>query len=213
MQHPPLISLAPIPADIDESAVSIVVDHDPPHRPLGTGFYFLQRHFFVTAKHVVVDRYTGSPRSNLVLMQNGPDYPCVTIEFLHPTLDLAVLRVDRPGCTTPLYPSDQRVIGHHGLRYWGYAPKRSDRVNHLYAVAVVDMPTYECEEPRERADGTERVVRFATGLWEEGHSGGPVLGAGGGVVAIITQGYDGWFEATEIHGLMPYVTMVFPTAP
>src|SRR5947207_9616596 len=44
--------------DIDPSAVSIVVDQDV-QEPLGTGFYFLQARFCVTAKHVVVHQETG----------------------------------------------------------------------------------------------------------------------------------------------------------
>jgi hypothetical protein len=197
-------------ADIDPSAVSIIVDHDPPHRPLGTGFYFLQPHFFVTAKHVVVDESTGVARPNLVLMQSGPDYPKLTVKFLHPTLDVAVLLVDHPACTTPLYPSDQRIAGHQGLRYWGYAPNLSNKQNHRYIVAVVEIPTYESELPRERDDGIEWVIRFKSHAWEQGNSGGPVLGLGGGVVAIITQGYDDWISATEIRALLPFMTMEFP---
>lgn len=203
--------LATLPAEIDNAAVSIVVDEDI-HRPLGTGFYFLQPEFFVTAKHVVVDRKTGERRRNLVLMQNAPNYPRATVEYLHPSLDLAVLKIDGPGCTVPLYPSDQRIIGRYGLRYWGYAPSKSDKLQHKYVVAVVDIPAYECEPPRERHDGTEWVMRFDSDLSETGHSGGPVLAAGGGVVAVITEGYQGWVRATEIRSLLPYVTMQFPSA-
>src|SRR5215475_5457776 len=95
------------PKDIDPSAVSIVVDQDV-HTPLGTGFYFLQPRFFVTAKHVVVHQETGDVRRNLVLMQNGPYYPRANVAFQHPSLDLAVLEIEQPHCSVPLYPSDQR---------------------------------------------------------------------------------------------------------
>lgn len=197
-----------LPKDIDNSAVSIVVDEDV-HKPLGTGFYFLQPEFFVTAKHVVVTRETGLARGNLVLMQNGPNYPKAEVLFLHPSLDLAVLKIDRPGCAVPLYPSDQRIVGRYGLCYWGYAPTYSDHVNHKYLVAVVEIPEYECEAPRERDDGPERVLRFNSDLSEGGHSGGPLLATGGGVVAVITEGHDGWVRATEIRALLPYVTFRF----
>ena len=201
-----------LPTDIDESAVSIVVDQNI-HRPLGTGFYFLQPQFFVTAKHVVVDRDTGSVRDNLVLMQNGPAYPRAEVAFLHPSLDLAVLKIDSPGCQVPLYPSDQRLVGRHGLRYWGYAPSLSDKVSHRYVVAVMEINQYECEPPRERSDGTEWVLRFGTDFSEGGHSGGPVLAVGGGVVAVITEGHEGWVRATEIRALLPYVSFAFPKPP
>lgn len=46
-----------------------------------------------------------------MLMQNGPDYPSAEIAFLHPTLDFAILNIVNPGCTIPLYPSDQRLVG------------------------------------------------------------------------------------------------------
>lgn len=197
-----------LPADIDPAAVSILVDEDI-HRPLGTGFYFMQARYFVTAKHVVVDYDTGCVRDNLVLIQNGPNYPKATVAFLHPTLDVAVLHIDNPGCSVPLFPSDQRIIGKHGLRYWGYAPSLSDTKSHNYIVAVSDIPKYECDEPRERHDGTEWVIRFGSNFSEPGHSGGPVLAAGGGVVAIITQGHDVWCRATEIRCLLPYLTFQF----
>ena len=200
------------PKDIDPAAVSIVVDQEV-REPLGTGFYFLQTRFFVTAKHVVVHQETGDIRRNLVLMQNGPHYPRAHIAFQHPSLDLAVLEIEHPYCSVPLYPSDQRLTGRHGLRYWGYAPKKSDKVAHNYVVAVVDIPSYECEPARERNDGTEWLLRFNSDLTEHGHSGGPVLATGGGVVAVIIEGSPGcWVRATEIRGLSPYVTFQFPQA-
>jgi hypothetical protein len=202
--------MSPLFADIDPSAVSIIVDQDA-RKPLGTGFYFLQQRFFVTAKHVVVDDHTGETRPNLVLMQNAPNYPRAKPIFLHPSLDLAVLEVNNPQCTVPLYPSDQRIVGHHGLRYWGYAPTKSDKKNHNYVVAVVDIPTYECEPPRERDDGIEWILRFDSDLSEGGHSGGPVLGAGGGVVAVMIEGHTGWLRATEIRALLSYATLELPT--
>ena len=212
--HTTPVSLRPrnaLPKDIDPSAVSIVVDQDI-QRPLGTGFYFLQPQFFVTAKHVVVNPHTGSVRPNLVLMQNGPAYPRAQVAFLHPSLDLAVLSIESPGCEVPLFPSDQRLVGAHGLCYWGYAPSLSDTSSHTYVAVVVEIASYECEEPRERADGTEWVLRFNTNFSEGGHSGGPVLGTGGGVVAVITEGHNGWVRATEIRALLPYITFVFPSA-
>ena len=207
------IPIAPwaFPKDIDPSAVSIVVDHDI-GKPLGTGFYFLRPQFFVTAKHVVINRNTGLVRENLVLMQNAPDYPRAEVAFLHPSLDLAVLKIDVPGCTVPLYPSDQRLIGQHGLRYWGYAPSRSDTRTQQYLVNVVEIGEYECETPRERDDGVECVLRFKSLFGEGGHSGGPVLATGGGVVAVITEGHPGWLRATEIRALLPYIGLAFPTA-
>jgi hypothetical protein len=69
---------------------------------------------------------------------------------------------------------------------------------------------FKCEEPRERHDGTEWVIRFDDPHCQPGHSGGPVLGMGGGVVAVITEGGEGWFRATEIQSLLPYVTFQFP---
>ena len=193
-------------AQIDPAAVSIVVDRNI-ERPLGTGFHFLRPHYFVTAKHLVVDSKTGTSRDNLVLMQRAPDYPRVSVEYLHPTIDLAVLRVDRPACSIPLYPSHESLTGHRGLRYWGYAPTKRDPNTHVYPVVVVDLPAYEMETPRERDDGLEHLLRFETPMSEPGHSGGPVLGLGGGVVAVITEGNPGWVRATGIGTLMSLVEM------
>ena len=199
-----------LPANIDETAVSIVVDENI-HRPLGTGFYFLQTKYFITAKHVVVDRDTGDTRDNLVLMQRGPDYPRAVVKFLHPYLNLAVLEITQPGCTVPLYPSHERIIGQHGLRYWGYAPSQSDTNTHEYGVVVSDIPKYQLEPVRERQEGDEQLLRFESPFIEAGHSGGPVLAIGGGVVSVIIEGHTKWARATDIHSLMPYVKMHFPT--
>jgi Trypsin-like peptidase domain len=195
-------------AQIDPTAVSIVVDRNI-ERPLGTGFYFLRPSYFVTAKHVVVDSKTGAARDNLVLMQRGPDYPRVSIAYLHPSIDLAVLHVDRPVCSIPLYPSHERLTGHRGLRYWGYAPSKKDPSTNIFPVLVVDLPAYTLEEPRERDDGLEYLLRFDSPVSEPGHSGGPVLGLGGGVVAVITEGNEGWVRATGIETLMALVEMRF----
>lgn len=48
--------------------------------------------------------------------------------------------------------------------------------------------------------------------YEPGHSGGPVIGTWGGVVAVIIEGGsdERWFRATEINSLLPYVTFAFP---
>lgn len=195
-------------AQIDPAAVSIVVDRNI-ERPLGTGFYFLRPGYFVTAKHVVVDAQTGIARDNLVLMQRGPDYPRVSVAYVHPSIDLAVLRVERPACTIPLYPSHERLSGHRGLRYWGYAPTKREPTTNVYPVLVVDLPSYTLEEPRERDDGLEQLLRFDSPVSEPGHSGGPVLGLGGGVVAVITEGHEGWARATGIETLMTLVEMHF----
>jgi hypothetical protein len=176
--------------DVDPSAISILVDKDLP-KPLGTGFHFLLTRFFFTAKPVIECRETGHLRRNLVLMQDGPNYPRCQSIFRYPSLDLVVLTVDRPRFGVPLYPSDQRLSGWHGLQYWGYVPALSDRRDHRYVVAVVNIPSYECEPPRERADGVEWMLRFDSDFSEGGHSEGPVVGAGGGVVAVITEGHAG----------------------
>lgn len=202
---------AGLPANIDPAAVSIVVDEDI-HRPLGTGFYFLRRNYFVTAKHVIMDRDTGGVRTNLVLMQNGPNYPQAKVAFIHPEVDLAVLSISQPGCDTPLFPSSEKLIGQHGLRYWGYMPSQSDTINHRYVVAVVDIPAYQLEDIRHRREGNEQLLRFQTPFAETGHSGGPVLGIGGGVMAVIVEGHEGWARATDIQALLPHVVMQFPNA-
>jgi hypothetical protein len=199
-------------SDMDPAAVSILVDEDI-HRPLGTGFYFLQPQFFVTARHVVEHRETGTPRDNLVLVQNGPDYPRAEVVFRHPTVDLAVLKIDRPGCKTPLYPSDQHLAEKGGLRYWGYSPTLSHPDRGVYGVLVGGPAEYEDEAPRQRTDGTERLLRFKDLHFEPGHSGGPVIGTWGGVVAVIIEGdrdEGRWFRATEISALLPYVSFAFP---
>ena len=211
-QDPPSEPARPSYADIDPSAVSILVDEDI-HKPLGTGFYFLQRHFFVSAKHVVEHRDTGAARRNLVLVQNGPHYPKAEVVFRHPTLDLAVLTIDQPGCKTPLYPSDQHLATKGGLRYWGYAPSLSYPDRNFYGVLVGGPTEYVDEPARHRDDGTERLLRFEGARYEPGHSGGPVIGTWGGVVGVIIEGDNDngrWFRATEISALLPYVSFAFP---
>jgi hypothetical protein len=138
-------------------------------------------------------------------MQNGPAYPRPKIHLLHPTLDLAVLEIDRPACDVPLFPSHERFTGQHGLRYWGYSPGRSNPAALTYVVVVIDIPSYTLEEPKERDDGVEHVLRFDSPSSEFGHSGGPVLGIGGGVIAVIVEGHDGWVRATSVQALLPFI--------
>jgi hypothetical protein len=192
--------------------VSILVDDDI-HKPLGTGFYFLQRHFFVTAKRVVEYRDTGAARGNLVLVQNSPNYPKAEVVFRHPTLDLAVLRIDRPGCKSPLYQSDQHLAAKGDLRYWGYAPSLSHPDRNFYGVLVGGPTEYIDEPARLRDDGMEQLLRFEGTHYESGHSGGPVIGTWGGVVGVIIEGDNdkgSWFRATEISALLPYISFPFP---
>ena len=77
---------------------------------------------------------------------------------------------------------------------------------------VVEIANYGCEPARERDDGLEWVLRFKSEFVEGGHSGGPVLAIGGGVVAVITEGHPGWLRATEVRALLPCLKIAFPTA-
>lgn len=77
-------------------------------------------------------------------------------------------------------------------------------------VNEVEVANYKCER-RERDEGVEYVLSFKSEYGEGGHSGGPVLGTGGGVVAVITEGHPGWLRATEIGAVLTSLSIVFQT--
>lgn len=193
----------------DGAAIAVVVDHDR-RIALGTGFYFLQSKFFITAKSVVVNCDTGEAQRNLLLIQQGSAQSRATVAFLHPSLDLAVLEIDRPGCSVPLYPSDQCIRRRNVLEYFGYVPNAADRQNCNPMIGRVRFADYHAKQVDGGSGSVEWILRSSVDLSGRGHCGGPMLSVTGGVVAVMTEGHDGWARATAVKALFPFVTMRFP---
>jgi hypothetical protein len=77
----------------------------------------------------------------------------------------------------PLFPGFEEYTGKRGLVCCGYAPSTG-------AFFLNHIPSYE-RERRIRDEGDESVIVFDAPWMEGGHSGGPVFGEGGGVVAVL----------------------------
>src|SRR5690242_13362472 len=73
---------------------------------LASGFVFLRPDWVVTAKHVVVDRFTGEARPAVFRSTLTEVTYTARAAIIHPSLDLAVIELTTASaCTRPLYPS------------------------------------------------------------------------------------------------------------
>lgn len=170
---------------VDNNFVGLVVDQAA-NRPIGTAFTFLQPHWAVTAKHVVM--LNGVARQNLhVLFAEGVSCPAQVLH-VHPVVDLAVLSVPGSPCKVPLFPAHHKFAGSDGLIAAGYTPSKTVE-QHGLTIVVNNVPVFVMEQ-RERPEGVEELVVFEVDFAESGHSGGPVLGLGGGVVGVVIELFE-----------------------
>lgn len=162
-----------------------VLQDDDEGRPLATAFCFLKPEWVVTAKHAVLDR--GEPRQNLSLFGLRNNILRASVYFLHPSHDLAVLRIEgQSPCDVPMFPSFEEYTGQRGLVYCGFAPSLSYMSSRKHIIHVNRTVSYEREE-RNRQTGDESLIVFDAPEMEGGHSGGPVFGEGGGVTAVLIE--------------------------
>jgi hypothetical protein len=190
---------------IDTRSIGTVYDVIE-RRPLGTGFALLKPDWIVTARHVVVKDNLPRPELGMVL-GGGIGYVDVKILVLHPILDLAVLQLQKPQvCERPFFPSYEEYSGSRGLFYIGYSPKKSSDNEDELVLAVSHISTYERLQLERKQGEVEDWITFEAPFVEGGNSGCPVLGEGGGVVAIVIQAYDlngiTYARATSIHPLL-----------
>jgi hypothetical protein len=184
---------------IHQSAIGLVRDESL-DKPIGTAFSFLRPHWFVTAKHVVMEY--GEPRRNLTVAPNKLRPVTAHVLFAHPEVDLAVLEVAMPVCDRPLYPGHHSLAGAKGLVFAGYAPSKPQESGEP-SIYVNEIPKFQVQV-RERGAFDEDTILFAAPDSEGGHSGGPVFGEGGGVVgAIINRFHDGSGFVAQATSLAP----------
>ncbi|MBA4186036.1 MAG: trypsin-like peptidase domain-containing protein [Acidobacteria bacterium] len=165
-------------------SLCIIVDKDA-DKALGTGFVFIRPNWIVTAKHVVVE--DDGIRNNLQLLHLNKKPVSTSVLFVHPIYDLAVLATDSLLCQKPLFPSYEEFTGIKGLICCGYSPSKSTE-NEL-SFFVNSVPNYQLET-RSRDYGDEKLLFFDAPFAEGGHSGGPLLGEGAGVVAVVIEGFN-----------------------
>lgn len=152
---------------------------------LGTAFSFIRPQWYVTAKHVVVEY--GQTRDQISLFLDGHSDIPARVLFLHPELDLAVLEVSKPVCDQPLFPGHHQFSGAQGLVAAGYAPSKKLH-NGGPVVQVSQIESFEVQV-RGRASVQEETIVFDAPESEGGNSGGPIFGAGGGVVGAIIENF------------------------
>lgn len=168
---------------IDRYSICIIVDKDR-NKSLGSGFVFIKPKWVVTAKHVVIDR-DGISRNILVAFLEEKPIPA-KILFVHPIYDLAVLEIETEFCRRPLFPAYDELTGENGLFYCGYSPSNSSSGELTTLVNYIESYKYEI---RSRDHEDEKLIIFDAPIAEGGHSGGSVLSEGGGVVAVIIEGF------------------------
>lgn len=168
---------------IDKYSLCIIVDKNE-NKALGTGFVFIKTNWIVTAKHVVVK--DDEIRNNLQLLHLNEKPVSTSVLFVHPIYDLAVLTTDDLLCKKPLFPSYEEFTGRKGLICCGYSPSKS--INNELSFFVNSVPNYQLVI-RSRDYGDEKLLFFDAPFAEGGHSGGPLLGEGAGVVAVVIEGF------------------------
>ena len=155
------------------------------NRALATAFSFIKPEWVVTAKHAVLEM--GVPRRNLSLQSRRGEPLKVSILFLHPSHDLAVLGIEgQSPCDVPLFPGYEGYTGSNGLVGCGYAPSWPNKEGYSHTIVAHRITTYEREE-RSRDTGDESVIVFDAPWIEGGYSGGPIFGEGGAVVAVLIE--------------------------
>lgn len=171
---------------IDRGAVVLVWDNSL-HKPIGTGFALLRPDWIVTAKHVVI--HQGLPRNSLSVQYARGGFAKARVHIVHPEIDVALIQVDDARlCEVPLFPSYEGHVGGNGLLAVGYKPS----LNHENHFGVeVNLITDFTMEHRCRSSSDEDVIVFDAPFIERGHSGGPLLGEGGGVVGLVLETFDG----------------------
>jgi hypothetical protein len=174
----------PIMFSIDQAALSLVLDKEE-KRVLGTAFSFIRPNWVVTAKHVAL--VDGIPRDQLLISPFKQSSVRARVPFSHPQVDLAVLLLESDVCPRPLFPAHHSLSGSSGLICAGYAPSKSAAGDP--AVPYVNEISNFTIEVRDRGNLCEDTIVFDAPFSEGGHSGGPILGDGGGVVGAIIQNF------------------------
>ena len=166
--------MANLSVTLDRQALLLIGDAEE-DRILGSGFAFLRRDWVVTAKHVILKH--GEPRRGLrICLLDGANIEAKVL-YIHPVLDLVVLRAPQFLVETPLYPGHEKMLGAVGLICVGYAPslaEKNGKIN-IHANYVIEYQ----RELRSRNCGDEETILFEAPYAEGGHSGGPIIGAGG----------------------------------
>jgi S1-C subfamily serine protease len=172
-------------------------------KPIGTGFALLRPDWIATAKHVVIENGLPRPKLSVQYFRGGRIEAKVYV--VHPEIDVAVIKLEADGpCKIPLFPSYEGYTGQKGLIAVGYTPSRNSEGIVAVTGNLVDGFTTEM---RSRSSSDEDVIVFKAPFVECGHSGGPLVGEGGGVVGMVIEIFEkppeGRFaRATSIRSLL-----------
>jgi len=166
---------------IDRDSLAVIIDLEKKtKRQIGTAFVFIQSHWVVTAKHVVIR--DGIARPNLALMFPSGAKSEAIVLYKHPLIDLAVLLVRQPPRTVPLFPGHHTFASSDGLIVAGYTPSKNTETGPTIEFNRIDsfLPL-----TRERTEGNEDIIEYDAPFGEGGNSGGPVFGTNGVVVGAV----------------------------
>jgi hypothetical protein len=175
--------------EIDQRAICVFcqIDDGGTHRAFGTGFFFMKNNLIATAKHVVED-VVASQRPTYVM--NGKGKGAKPEEcWNHPYVDLALVKCaskDLNAPDVPLFPAGFQFNRGGGCVGVGYSKLKSDTKNRIWAAEAFHIKTFN-ELRRDRANSIEWTIEFENDWMEGGCSGGPILSAGGGVIAVLIE--------------------------
>jgi S1-C subfamily serine protease len=170
---------------IDRDSIALIVDLEKKTKPqLGTAFVFIQSHWAVTAKHVVIR--DGIARPHLALMFPSGAKSEATVLYKHPVIDLAVLLVHHPPPTIPLFPGHHTFASSDGLIVAGYTPSKNTETGPTIEFNRIDsfLPL-----TRGRLEGNEDIIEYDAPFAEGGNSGGPIFGTNAAVVGAVIDDF------------------------
>lgn len=183
-------------AELDNRSLCVFVEmsDDGPGKPFGTGCFFMKRDLVLTAKHVLEDVVREQRPFFIANGSEGGRLIGATpkLVFSHTDVDLSLVRVSPDGLqiTNPLFPAHFPLNKPTGAMAAGYRRDLSDTAKSSWTLAVHKVADFEAQKWERYSGFKEFVLQFDAPWMEPGCSGGPVITLGGGVVAVLTEGFS-----------------------
>jgi len=187
----------------DKHSVCVFVEKlsDGSNHALGSGCFFMKRDIVLTAKHVLEEAVENKKPVFIANgSENGKLFGARPLRFYpHPEIDLALVQVSTEGLKIdhPFYPSHFALNETTGTVAAGYDRNASDNVNNSWVVGLHRIESFEIERREHRLGSKEYTLHFEAPWIEPGCSGGPVITAGGGVAAVLIQGFANVKDSAE----------------
>jgi S1-C subfamily serine protease len=202
---------------VDSHALALFIEVLPNggRRALGSGCFFMRRDLILTAKHVLEEVVE---QQRPIYVANGSDngklFGARPLSFFsHQDIDLGLVRVSTEGLQLdhPLYPSHYALHEATGAVGVGYDRTASDNSTNSWQFGVHQISNLDVEERERNSGSVEYSLQFEAPWMQPGCSGGPVITPGGGVAAVLVEGFSVHTEsAHETLGGRGRATSIYP---